>query len=182
VAVILLAFVLAQATNAAAVAIMSLFVTQSLALPVTWAGIALGLSAGLEIPALVLLGKLSVKYSSLGLLVTGCVVGMAYYVGMALVADPYALLALQALNAWFFASIAGIGLTLFQEIIPRPGLATGLNANARRVGAILTGPIVAIAAGPWGYPGVFVTCAGLTALAAVAAWAAGRGSVRPSVS
>jgi len=30
--------------------------------------------------------------------------------------------------------VAGVGLTLFQQIIPRPGLASGLFANAARLG------------------------------------------------
>mgnify|MGYP000863688481 CR=1 FL=1 len=173
--VVVVAFILAQATNAAAVAIITLFVTQHLHLPVIWAGIAAGLAAGLEIPALMLLGKLSSRYSELTLLLTGCAAGVGYYAGMVFVSAPAVLLALQVLNAWFFAAIAGIGLTLFQKIIPRPGLANGLYANTRRVGAILAGPVIAIAAGPLGYPGVYAACAGMTLLAAIFTWAAARG-------
>ncbi|MCB0887513.1 MAG: hypothetical protein KDB41_12205, partial [Propionibacteriaceae bacterium] len=76
------------------------------------------------------------------------------------------LLAVQLLNAWFFAAISGIGMTLFQQIIPRPGLATGLFMNTRRIGAILSGPIIAVAGiKSLGYPGVFALCAALTAAA-----------------
>ena len=63
---------------------------------------------------------------------------------MAFVTGPVLLLGLQALNAWFFAVVAGVGLTLFQEIIPRPGLASGLYTNTRRVGAIVSGPIIGL--------------------------------------
>jgi hypothetical protein len=48
------------------------------------------------------------------------------------------------LNAWFFAGIAGVGLPLFQQMIARPGLPTGLYMNTRRIGSILSGPIIAI--------------------------------------
>lgn len=177
--VVMVAFVLAQATNAAAVAVIALFVTQHLQLPVIWAGVAAALAAGLEIPALMVLGRLSEKRSELTLLVTGCVAGVAYYLGMAVVTDPIAMLVLQALNAWFFAAIAGIGLTLFGRLIPGPGLATGVYANTRKVGSILSGSLIAIASTPWGYPGVYLTCAVLTAIAAAVTWLAGRGSLGP---
>jgi SET family sugar efflux transporter-like MFS transporter len=177
--VVMVAFVLAQATNAAAVAVIALFVTQHLQLLVIWAGVAAALAAGLEIPALMVLGRLSGKRSELTLLVTGCVAGVGYYLGMAVVTDPVVMLVLQALNAWFFAAVAGIGLTLFGKLIPGPGLATGFYANTRKVGAILSGSLVAIASTPWGYPGVYLVCAVLTAIAAAVTWFAGR---RPSPS
>jgi SET family sugar efflux transporter-like MFS transporter len=109
VALIVAAFIALQATNSAVVSIMGLFVTRTLELHVIWAGIALGVAAGLEIPALLLNGRLSRRYSSLGLIASGCVVGIAYYAGMALVSGPVLLVALQALNAWFFAVAPGSG-------------------------------------------------------------------------
>ena len=51
---------------------------------------------------------------------------------------------LQVLNAWFFAVVAGVGLTLFQQIIPRPGLASGLFVNTRRLGAIVSGAVIGL--------------------------------------
>ena len=50
VALIVVAFIALQGTNSTVVSVMSLFVTQSLGLNVIWAGIALGVAAGLEIP------------------------------------------------------------------------------------------------------------------------------------
>ena len=152
VAVIVVAFVLAQATNAAAVAVMTLFVTEALRLPVWWAGIALGAAAALEIPALMSLGRLSTRFSLTRLMVVGCLAGVAYYAGMVLVTGPIALIALQALNAVFFASVAGVGLTLFQELIPGPGMATGLNTNTRRTGPVVAGPTIGPGAGPGSTP------------------------------
>ena len=174
VAVIVVAFVLAQATNAAAVAVMTLFVTEALRLPVWWAGIALGAAAALEIPALMSLGRLSTRFSLTRLMVVGCLAGVAYYAGMVLVTGPIALIALQALNAVFFASVAGVGLTLFQELIPGPGMATGLNTNTPRIGPVVAGPIMGPGPGPWGYHGVYVACAVVTVAAAVAIGLAGR--------
>jgi SET family sugar efflux transporter-like MFS transporter len=53
-------------------------------------------------------------------------------------------------------------------VIPRPGLASGLFVNTRRLGAIASGPIIGIgSATPLGYSGVFVACAALTVLAVI---------------
>jgi MFS transporter, SET family, sugar efflux transporter len=132
-----------QAGNATVTSIMTVFVTETMRIDVIWAGIALGVAAGLEIPALILIGRFSLRFSSLHLIATGCLAGIAYYVAMAYVTGPVMLIALQPLNAWCFAAIAGVGLTLFQQMIPRLGLSTGLYTNTRRIGAIVSGPIIA---------------------------------------
>lgn len=169
VVVVVAAFVALQATNAAAVSVMGLYVTDSLGLDVLWAGIALGVAAGLEIPALLLTGRLSRRFGDLTLIAWGSVAGVAYYAGMAAADGPVPLIGLQVLNAVFFAAVAGPGLTLFQRIIPRPGMAAGLYFNARRLGAIASGPLIGLAAvSSLGYRVTFVAGAGLTAGALVA--------------
>jgi MFS transporter, SET family, sugar efflux transporter len=160
---IMAAFILLQATNAAAMTIMTLYVTETLRLDVMWAGIALGVAAALEVPALVFIGRLSDRFSHLGLIATGCLAGIAYYLGLAFVTGPIVLIALQLLNAWSFAGIAGIGLPLFQQMIPRPGLSTGLYMNTRRIGSIVSGPIIAIGSlTVFGQRGIFLASAVLT--------------------
>ncbi|HET9874063.1 MAG TPA: MFS transporter [Propionibacteriaceae bacterium] len=157
------AFVLLQATNATGMTILTVYVTQTLALDVLWAGSALGVAAALEVPALILIGRLTERFSSLGLIATGCLAGIAYYLGLAFVTGPVLLIVLQPLNAWCFAGIGGVGLTLFQQMIPRPGLSTGLYMNTRRLGAIASGPIIAIGSlTAYGQRGIFLTNAVLT--------------------
>jgi len=166
--VMLAVFVALQATNYAVVSIMGLFVTDTLNLDVTWAGIALGVAAGLEIPALLLLGRLSSQISDHLLIASGCVAGVAYYLAMAAVTGPVLLLGVQALNAWFVAVVSGTGLALFQRVIPRPGLATGLYVNTRRIGAIVAGPLISLGAlTTLGHRSVFIACTALTVAALV---------------
>ncbi|HJY44812.1 MAG TPA: MFS transporter [Propionibacteriaceae bacterium] len=175
IAVIVAAFIALQAANSAAVSIMSLFVTETLGLDVMWAGVALGVAAGLEIPALLLIGRLSYRFSNLRLIASGCVVGIAYYAAMVFVPGPVVLIGLQVLDAWFFAVVAGVGITLFQQIIPRPGLASGLFVNTRRLGAIVSGAVISFGSlTPLGYGGIFAVCAALTALALLAIGVAAR--------
>jgi SET family sugar efflux transporter-like MFS transporter len=178
VVLIMAAFVLLQAGNATVTSILTVFVTETLRVDVVWAGIALGVAAGLEVPALVLIGRLSARYSSLRLLTTGTLVGIAYYLGVAAAPGPVVLLALQPLNAWAFAAIAGVGLPLFQQMIPRPGLSTGLYMNTRRIGAIVSGPLIAFGSlTVLGNRGIFVSCAVVTAAALLIVSVASR---RPS--
>lgn len=184
VVLIVAAFVLLQAANATVMSIMTLFVTETVRIDVIWAGIALGVAAGLEVPALLLIGKLSLRFSSLRLIAGGCLAGIAYYVAMAYVTGPVMLLALQPLNAWCFAAIAGVGLTLFQQMIPRPGLSTGLYMNTRRIGAIISGPIIALGSTTaLGNRGIFLTCGLLILLALIViAAAAGQRNRGPTPS
>lgn len=168
VAVIVGVFIALQAANSAAVSIMTLFVTETLGLSVIWGGIALGVAAGLEIPALLLIARLGHRFSNFTLIASGCVVGVAYYTALVFVSGPVMLIVLQVLDAWFFAMVAGVGLTLFQAVIPRPGLASGLFVNTRRIGAIVSGPIIAFGSmSALGYGGTFAACAALTLLALI---------------
>lgn len=137
------AFVLLQATNIATVTVATLFVTHDLHAPIAWAGVVLGTAALLEIPALMIIGHLHERTSARTLLSTGWGAGVIYYGLAMLVHEPWQLLALQPLNAWFFAAVAGVGLTVFQETFPSPGLASGLFTNTRRVGAVLAGLLIA---------------------------------------
>jgi len=165
--VVLVAFVALQATDNAAVSLMTLFVTRPLQLDVGWAGAALGLAAALEIPALLLIGRYAHRVPDVRIIAGGSVLGMAYYAGMAYATGPAVLLALQVLNAAFFAVVAGVGISLFQRVIPRPGLASGLYTNTRRIGAIVSGPVIALGSVGQlgGYRSVFGACALLTAFA-----------------
>jgi MFS transporter, SET family, sugar efflux transporter len=178
---ILAAFVLLQATNATGMAIMTVYVTETLRLDVMWAGIALGVAAAVEVPALILIGKLGERHSHLGLIATSCLAGIAYYIGLAFVAEPVLLIALQVLNAWFFAGIAGTGLPLFQHMIPRPGLSTGLYMNTRRIGAIVSGPIIVIGSMTlFGQRGIFLTCAAITLIGLLIIAIARRATTKPA--
>jgi SAM-dependent methyltransferase len=85
------------------------------------------------------------------------------------------LIGLQFLNAWSFAGIAGVGLPLFQQMIPRLGLSTGLYMNTGRVGAIISGPIIVIGSViAFGQRGILLTCAALTLIGILVIVVAGR--------
>ena len=58
-------------------------------------------------PALLAMGKLSDRYSHLLLIATGCLAGIAYYLGWRSSPIRARHLPLEVLNAWFFAAVAG---------------------------------------------------------------------------
>ena len=157
------AFVLFQATNATAMSFLTLYVSGTVGLAILWGGITLGVAAALEVPALIIIGRLGDRIPHLRLVAVGAIAGVAYYIGLAAVTEPILLLALQPLNAISFAAISGIGLALFQDLIPGAGASTGLYMNTRRIGAVVSGPIIALGAlPPLGHRGVFLACALLT--------------------
>lgn len=157
------AFVLFQATNATAMSFLTLYVSGTVGLAILWGGITLGVAAALEVPALIIIGRLGDRIPHLRLVAVGAIAGVAYYIGLAAVTEPILLLALQPLNAISFAAISGIGLALFQDLIPGAGASTGLYMNTRRIGVVVSGPIIALGAlPPLGHRGVFLACALLT--------------------
>lgn len=167
--VVVLAITALQAGNAGSVTAMPLLVTERLRLATVWAGVALGVCAALEAPALLLLGRLTRTIRPTTLLAAGALLAALYYALVPLVVSPAALVALQIPNALGIAALTGVGLAWMQEAIDRPGLASGVYLNSRRAGAILTGPLLALAAlGASGYGLTFWAFALLAALAALA--------------
>ncbi len=66
-------------------------------------------------------------------------------------------------------------------MIPRPGLSTGLSMNTRRVGAIASGPLIALGSlTPLGNRGIFVACAVITAAALLVVGLASRRAAHPA--
>lgn len=171
---IVAAFVVLNTSNYATVTMTSLLVTEHMKLPVYWAGIALGISAGIEVPALLWLGRLSRRFSGMALVATGCLAAIAYYALMAVVTQPWQLVLIAGLKSWGFATMSGVGLTLFQQVIARPGLASGLFNNTSKVGAIIAGPVMTTGAliAPH-YSGVFWLSAGITVIALLLVLAVG---------
>lgn len=125
---------------------MSLYVSHDLHGSVRDAGLILGLCAGIEIPLMLAFGALSTRYPLHRLVLTGSVLGLAYYVLAALATHSWELAAEQALNACFIAAVSGLGVSYIQDLLPtRPGQAATLFSNAYPVGAMLAGPLLGLA-------------------------------------
>ena len=88
-----------QATNTAGTAIMTLFTTETLHLSPVWGGVALGVAAAIEVPALLVLARMyRSDQDDLRILSIASLIGIAYYLGVALVPNGGLLVVLQLLN------------------------------------------------------------------------------------
>jgi SET family sugar efflux transporter-like MFS transporter len=162
---LLVTFTALGAALSASVSVLPLFVTSELGLDVEWSGIALGTCAALEIPILIWLGRITARFGPRRVVAVGTLAGVGYYLLMTFAAGPVVLVGGQALNAVFIATMSGVGLTLFQDVLGLPGLASSLFMNTMRVGAIVAGPVIALGGGSaLGYAGVFGACAVLVVL------------------
>ncbi|HMM96887.1 MFS transporter [Phycicoccus sp.] len=166
--VLLATFVALGAALQAAVSALPLLVTGELGLDLEWSGVALGTCAALEIPILVVLGRVTTRFGPRRVVAVGCLAGLLYYALVTLAASPVVLVVGQLPNAVFIATMSGVGLTLFQDVLGRPGLASSLFMNTTRVGAIVAGPVIAVGGtSALGYAGVFAGCGVLTLLGLV---------------
>jgi len=160
-----LGFSFMQTAMSASMTVTALFAVRSLHSTSLWGGIALGLAAGLEVPALLWLRKAVMKHSEVRLISYAALAGVGYYFLMATARSGEEMLIIQVLNATFVATYAAVRLMIFQRVVPLPGAAMGLQTNSGLVGALLTGPVIgASALGPWGLRTVFVLCAGCLVL------------------
>lgn len=181
IAVVVGVFVLLQATNTAAVSCMTLLVSQRFGMDVVWGGLALGLAAGLEIPWMMMLGRMLDRVPTTYLLAGGCVAGVVYYALVGFASNPIALMALQVLNAAFVAVIAGVGLTWFQSVIPGSAMASSVYSNSNRVGSIVAGPLIAIAdLTTLQFSGVYLASAVITLFSLLVILVLARKSTKPA--
>ena len=141
------AFVLLQCASSLSVQLVSLFVLHDLGGHVSDSGLILGLCAALEIPLMLGLGAMSVRVPMRRLILIGPVLAVAYFSVAAITSHTWQLAVAQILNASSIAVIQGLGITYFQDLLPRePGRASTLFSNGFPVGAMLSGPILGAAA------------------------------------
>jgi MFS transporter, SET family, sugar efflux transporter len=92
VVLIMAAFILVQATNATAMTMMTSTSPRPCGSMLCGPASPLGVAAALEVPALLLIGRLSNRFSHLGLIATSCLAGIGYYLGLAFATGPIMLL------------------------------------------------------------------------------------------
>lgn len=146
-----IAFILLFAVNAINGINTPLFIVNELKGTHTDVGLVVSISAGLEIPVMLVLGALGKKISNHALLIYGCFVAVAYYVLLSLSAHSWQLIVAQLLQATYVAIVMGNGLSYFTDLLPgSPGFSSTVYSNASTVGRLfgnLAGGIVAQFAG-----------------------------------
>ncbi|RAT17083.1 sugar transporter [Lonsdalea populi] len=150
---------------------MPLYLVQELKLEDKLAGVMMGTAAGLEIPAMLISGYLARHLGKRYLMRLAIAAGLLFYLGLCLLDSPWALLALQLLNAVFIGILAGIGMLYFQDLMPgQAGAATTLFSNTSRVGWIISGSLGGLVAEIWNYHAGFILALGLSLAAGYCMW------------
>lgn len=162
------AFALLFGANHAYVLGLPLLLTQELGAPAQLAGWLMGTAAALEIPVMLLAGWLAARLRLVGILRFGCAAAVVLYLGVWQVQQVWQLFALQLMNAVFIGCIAGLGITLFQNMLPgRAGVASTLFTNTNQLGNIFGSLLIAVVADLYGYQNLY----GINMVAAMVAFA-----------
>jgi SET family sugar efflux transporter-like MFS transporter len=167
-ALAILAFALMFGANQTYVLALPLLVSRELGAEAQMAGCLMGTAAALEIPVMLLAGWLAARHRLVGLVRFGCAAAAILYCCVWQAQYLWQMFALQFLNAIFVGCMAGLGITLFQNLLPgRAGLGSTLFTNANQIGNILGSLAIAIVADLHGYRDLY----GFNALVAALAFA-----------
>ncbi len=159
---VLMALTLIGLAANATMILLPLYLVQALHSTRLTVSAALGAGALLEIPMMLWLGTMSSKLRKPRWLTAAAAVHAAYFIALAMVSQPLAVVPLQILSAAVVAITSCLGMVYVQDLMPgETGVATALFFNASRVGAILSGVLSGMIIGAFGYRAAFLLCAGL---------------------
>ncbi len=167
--------VLVCAANNAYLVALPLYLSKELIVGAQWAGYMMGFAAAIEVPMMLGFGAVAERLGPKRILVAGIAIGIPFYAGIYLAVAPWQLMALQLLNGALIGAVAGLGMTLIQDMLPRqPGAASALFANAWHVGCLLGSLLVGGIAQIVSYRAVFISAITLCACSAFVMLLAGR--------
>jgi MFS transporter, SET family, sugar efflux transporter len=153
------AFTLLMCPLTLAVQALSLYVSNDLGGDVADAGLLLGLCAALEIPLMLGLGALSMRWPVRWVVLGGAAAGIVYYGVGAAAPAVWLLFVTQPVNALYIAAVSGPGISYVQDMLPgQPGRASTLYSITFPFGAMLAGPLFGLSQ-HFGYRLAFVFAA-----------------------
>lgn len=134
-----------------------LHLKDGLGISTEWMGWVMGTAAGLEIPFMLLAGYYASRVQIMVLIKAAGLAALALYLGVYFGTQLWQFFALQIFNAMFIGILAGLGVSLIQDLLPgRSGMASGLYTNTTHIGNLLSSLVVAVVADIYGYHQVFV--------------------------
>jgi SET family sugar efflux transporter-like MFS transporter len=145
---------------------VALYVTQDLHHGAQIIGWMAALCAGLEIPVMIVTGRIADRVGKLRVVVVAAVVAVAFFCLLPLASSPLDLLGLQVLNAtWVGVSLSIPMIMVQDEAVGGAGAASSLYSSAFMAASVLAGLVAGVTATAVGYGNVFWACAALSALA-----------------
>lgn len=151
-----MAFSLMWGANNAYLISLPLHLHDNLDIDTEWVGWIMGTCALLEVPFMLLAGYWAARINLIVMVRCAGVAGLTLYAGVFLASDLWQLFALQIFNAIFIGVLAGLGVSVIQELMPgRSGSASALYTNTTHIGNLLSSLMVGLVADFFGYGSVF---------------------------
>jgi MFS transporter, SET family, sugar efflux transporter len=145
---------------------IALYVTKDLHLGTSLVGWLAGLGAGLEIPIMIIAGRVADRLGKLRLVIAAAGGAAVFFCLLPLVNSAPALLALQLVNAAWTAVALSIPMVMVQEEIRGgAGTSAAVYSAAYTSAGLIAGAVTGVTAAAIGFRNVFWVCAGLSVLA-----------------
>lgn len=164
-----LGFSLMWGANNAYLISMPLHLKDGLGVGTEWVGWVMGTCAGLEIPFMLLAGHYAARLKIINLIQLAGLSALVLYMGVYFAQALWQFFALQIFNAVFIGILAGLGVSVIQELMPgRSGAASALYTNTTHMGNLISSLLVGLVADAYGYHQVFAVNLIIIALAVLA--------------
>ncbi len=148
---------------------MPLHLKDGLGVGTEWVGWVMGTCAGLEIPFMLLAGHYAARVKIVSLIKLAGLSALVLYMGVYFAQALWQFFALQIFNAVFIGILAGLGVSVIQELMPgRSGAASALYTNTTHMGNLISSLLVGLVADIYGYHQVFAVNLVIIALAILA--------------
>ncbi len=122
-----------------------------------WIGPVMGLAAGLEIPFMLLAGHFAARISIIRLIYLAAFSALCLYAGVYFATSLWHFFALQIFNAIFIGVLAGLGVSVIQQLMPnQSGAASSLYTNTTHIGNLFSSLVVGVVADFFGYHSIFL--------------------------
>lgn len=165
-------FSLLWGANNAYLISLPIHLKDNLQIDAQWMGWVMGTTAALEVPFMLLAGHYASHFRLITLIRCAGIAALLLYVGVYFADELWHLFVLQICNAIFIGVLAGLGVSVIQDLMPgRSGAASGLYTNTTHIGNLLSSLMVGVVADYYGYHEVFLAN---ILLVVVAIWAFGK--------
>ncbi len=165
-------FSLLWGVNNAYLISLPIHLKDNLRLDAQWMGWVMGTTAALEVPFMLLAGHYASRFRLISLVRCAGIAALLLYIGVYFANQLWHLFVLQICNAIFIGVLAGLGVSVIQDLMPgRSGAASGLYTNTTHIGNLLSSLMVGVVADYFGYHQVFLAN---ILLVFVAIWAFGK--------
>ena len=105
---------------------------------------------------MLLAGYYAARIQIMSLVKVAGIAALLLYLGIYFGTQLWQFFALQIFNAMFIGILAGLGVSVIQDLLPgRSGLASGLYTNTTHMGNLLSSMLVGVVADIYGYHQVF---------------------------